>query len=49
LSKEEIVEIEAAMPIAEISGDRNLDNQSIHSIMQQSTTSFTERLPVVST
>ncbi len=49
LSKEEIVEIEAAMPIAEISGDRNLDNQSICSTMQQSTTSFTGRLPAIST
>ncbi len=49
LSKEEIGEIEAAMPIAEISGDRSLDNQSICSTMQQSTTSFTGRLPVVST
>ncbi len=49
LSKEEIVEIEAATPIAEISGHRNLDNQSIRSTMQQSTTSFTGRLPVVST
>ncbi len=49
LSKEEIVDIEAAMRIADISGDRNLDNQSIRSTMQQSTTSFTGRLPVVST
>ncbi len=43
------MEIEAAMPIAEISGDRNLDNQSIRTTTQQSTTSFTEKLPVLST